>query len=112
MTGLHAVHFTVGVGPVTGTAMADRVIPIRKNVIVFVGVASSDCGRNRGGQDLAAFSTSCISGGVPGSSAWWRSSVLWLGFFLGGSMDDYATRVWLAAGPVDSRSRAQLRHEA
>jgi hypothetical protein len=25
----------------------------------------------------------------------YRVTVLWLGFLLGGSMDDYATRVWL-----------------
>ena len=94
--------------------MADRVIPTRTNVIVFIGllaltlittlVARVDLGAWHlpVALAIAAGKTLLIvlyfmhlrwSPGLFGLVA--LGAVLWLGFLLGGTMDDYATREWL-----------------
>jgi cytochrome c oxidase subunit 4 len=93
--------------------MAARVIPTRTNVVVFIGllvltlmttlVARVDLGSWHLPVALAIAAAKTLlivlyfmhlrwSPGLFGLVA--LGAVLWLGFLLGGAMDDYATRVW------------------
>lgn len=96
--------------------MADRVIPTRTNLMVFIWllaltlattlIARVDLGAWHlpVALAIAAAKTALIalyfmhlrwSPGLLGLVA--LGAVLWLAILLGGSMDDYATRIWLLA---------------
>ena len=94
--------------------MADRVIPTRTNLMVLIGllaltlattlIARADLGAWHLPVALAIAAAKTLlialyfmhlrwSPGLLGLVA--LGAVLWLAILLGGSMDDYATRIWL-----------------
>src|SRR5262245_13490584 len=97
--------------------MADRPIPTRTNLMVFIAlltltlattlITRVDLGTWHLPVALAIAAAKTLlivlyfmhlrwSPGILGLVA--LGAVLWLGILLGGSMDDYATRVWLLPG--------------
>lgn len=94
--------------------MADRVIPTRTNLVVFVAllaltlattlIARVDLGAWHLPVALAIAAAKTLLIVLYFMHLRWSpglltlvalGAVLWLGILLGGSMDDYATRVWL-----------------